>query len=60
MIDYGHWFSLGSDFFELIIARCYADILTEGDCCLDIGANHGIHTVPMAKQVGLNGRVIAY
>jgi hypothetical protein len=32
----------------------------KGDLVLDIGANIGSHTLPMAKMVGENGEVIAF
>ncbi|MES2367100.1 MAG: FkbM family methyltransferase [Pseudomonadota bacterium] len=35
-------------------------LFKEGDTVVDIGANLGTHTVPYAKHVGPNGRVLAF
>jgi FkbM family methyltransferase len=48
-----------SYFFELIIRRVYEAILSPGDTAVDGGACGGIHTIPMAKRVGVTGRVHA-
>jgi len=51
-------FLLGS--FEPGTVRCYERIVTTGDVVLDIGANIGAHTLPLARLVGASGRVIAF
>lgn len=38
----------------------FRSIVESGDVVLDIGANIGAHTVPLAQMVGLTGRVIAF
>ena len=35
-------------------------ILSQGDECIDIGANYGFITMIMAKKVGINGNVYSY
>ena len=37
----------------------YQYILKEGDCCIDIGANEGLHSVIMKRLVGPSGTVHA-
>lgn len=49
---------LGS--FEPATVRAYRDIVQSGDIVLDIGANVGAHTLPLAALVGKAGRVIAF
>lgn len=50
-------FVLGS--FEPQTLRLLKCLVKTGYTVLDIGANIGAHTLPLAKQVGKNGRVIA-
>jgi FkbM family methyltransferase len=50
-------FALGS--FEPETVRCYRALVQPGDTVLDIGANIGAHTLPLANLVGPSGRVIA-
>lgn len=38
----------------------FAQLLRPGMTALDVGANIGAHTVPMARLVGPGGRVVAY
>ena len=40
--------------------RLLSPMLRPGDCVADIGANLGSHTVPFARTVGDDGRVIAF
>lgn len=56
-IDFSIWL-LGS--FEPETVRCYNRIIRPKDVVLDIGANIGAHTLPMAMLVGEYGRVIAF
>src|SRR5918993_5744771 len=37
----------------------FRQILRQGDLALDVGANIGVHTVPMARLVGERGSVLA-
>ncbi|MFT3869167.1 MAG: FkbM family methyltransferase [Nibricoccus sp.] len=45
--------------FERDLARSYRSLIPPGATVLDIGANIGAHTLPLAKHVGPLGRVIA-
>lgn len=45
--------------FEEIIAGLYGLVLRPGDLAVDAGANHGLHSYPMAAQVGAAGRLLA-
>jgi FkbM family methyltransferase len=67
----GIWWSLdlseGIDFsiyllggFEPNTLKLYTKIIKPGDIVLDIGANIGAHTLPLARLVGNQGRVIAF
>lgn len=49
---------LGS--FEPSTVSAYKRLITSGDIVLDIGANIGAHTLPFARLVGADGRVIAF
>lgn len=46
--------------FEAQTRRVLARLVGPGDIVLDIGANVGAHTLPLAKAVGPAGRVIAF
>jgi FkbM family methyltransferase len=46
--------------FELRTLRVYRDHVRPGSVVLDIGANIGAHTLPLARLVGDSGRVIAF
>lgn len=46
--------------FEVRTLRQYKRLINEGDVVLDIGANIGSHTLPLAKLVGLTGKVYAF
>lgn len=46
--------------FELRTLRRYAHLIKEGDIVLDIGANVGAHTLPLAQLVGPSGRVFSF
>lgn len=45
--------------FERETARALARLLPVGGVAVDVGANIGAQTLPMARHVGANGRVIA-
>jgi len=45
--------------FERDLVRSYQRLIKPGATVLDIGANIGAHTLPLAKHVGPSGRVIA-
>ena len=51
-------FVLGA--FEPSTVRAYRALVKPGQSVLDIGANIGAHTLPLAQLVGENGRVIAF
>ena len=46
--------------FEPMTARALRRLAKSGDIVLDIGANIGAHTLPLAKAVGSTGRVFAF
>ena len=46
--------------FEVRTLRRYETLIREGDVVLDIGANVGAHTLPLAQLVGKTGRVYAF
>lgn len=46
--------------YEPHIVREFVDNISEGDVCIDIGANIGHHTIIMSQCVGINGKVFAY
>ena len=48
----GCWDKVCTQIIELFVK--------EGDCCLDIGANAGFLTLPMAQSAGASGRVHAF
>jgi FkbM family methyltransferase len=49
---------LGS--FEPGTVRAYKRLVRPGDTVIDIGANIGAHTLPLAQLVGPSGRVVAF
>ena len=55
----GRSFDIYGEFSELECAL-FRQIMKPGMTALDIGANIGAHTVPMAKLVGSNGSIIAF
>jgi len=46
--------------FEPETTRFYQSMVSEGMAVLDIGANIGAHTLPLAKSVGKTGKVFAF
>lgn len=46
--------------FELRTLRRYTQLIKEGDVVLDIGANVGAHTLPLAQLVGNTGKVFSF
>ena len=55
----GRSFDLYGEFSELE-ARLFAQLIPPGGVALDIGANIGAHSVPMARIVGPAGMVVAF
>lgn len=55
-IDFAIWL-LGA--FEHDLRKVYAKRVKAGDVILDLGANIGAHSLPLAKLVGPEGRVVA-
>ena len=60
-----HWYgkldSPKQNFFcEILTEQIYSRIVNEGDMVVDVGANHGRHTLPLALLVGESGKVFAY
>ena len=46
--------------FERRTQRVFRRFITGGDVALDIGANVGAHTLPLARLVGPQGKVVAF
>jgi FkbM family methyltransferase len=46
--------------YEPEVAEAMRQILRPGDCFVDVGAASGLHTVPAAKLVGPDGKVLAF
>ena len=46
--------------YEVELAKKMQEYLKEGDIVLDIGANVGAHSLPLAKMVGETGHVFAF
>jgi FkbM family methyltransferase len=55
-IDFSIWL-LGA--FERPVARAFRRAVRPGDTVIDVGANVGAHTLPLARLVGPTGRVVA-
>jgi FkbM family methyltransferase len=47
-------------YFEPTTARVLGSLVSPGDTVVDIGANIGAHTLPLAKRLGNKGRVFAF
>jgi FkbM family methyltransferase len=45
--------------YEEHLAELFRFLTLPGDCCIDVGANIGVHTIRLAKLVGPKGSVIA-
>ncbi len=45
--------------YEEHFAELFRCLVSPDDCCIDVGANIGVHTVRLAKLVGSRGQVIA-
>jgi len=64
VVDLSHWspratFFLGR-FYDLGTQSIVRQLLTNGDTFVDIGANIGMISLVAARQVGANGKVIAF
>lgn len=46
--------------YDHIIRSLYRNVLQPGDVVIDVGANTGLHTIPMAEKVAPGGRVLAF
>ena len=46
--------------FEPSVVRRYRRLVSPGDVVVDIGANVGAHTLPLARAAGEAGRVVAF
>lgn len=55
----GRSFDLYGEFSEDEV-RLFAKLVSPGDTVLDVGANIGAHTIPLAHQVGPTGKVYAF
>jgi FkbM family methyltransferase len=49
--------SLAAEYFMQYI---YSLIVKNGDTVIDVGANHGFHTLPLSGIAGKEGRVLAF
>jgi FkbM family methyltransferase len=45
---------------EVMLSALYHVLVKESDVVIDIGANGGLHTIPLAKKVGSKGLVYAF
>jgi len=45
--------------YEEHLAELFGHLVEPGDCCIDVGANVGVHSVRLAKLAGPAGEVIA-
>lgn len=45
---------------EYFMQYLYCMLVNEGDTVIDVGANHGLHTIPLAHLVGKKGKVYAF
>ncbi|MFC7474979.1 FkbM family methyltransferase [Dankookia sp. GCM10030260] len=61
IVDTARLFALqeSHNLFEDIIAGLYGAVLRPGDLAVDAGANHGLHSYPMAARVGPAGRLLS-
>jgi FkbM family methyltransferase len=59
MILMREWPDIG-DSMEVLLSAIYHRIVRPGDVVIDGGANGGLHTIPLARLVSSDGRVIAY
>src|SRR5690349_191029 len=55
----GRSFDLYGEFSEGEV-EVFRQLVRPGQTVLDVGANIGAHTVPLAKLVGRSGRVLAF
>lgn len=46
--------------YEQMLQEFYTSILQRGDACIDVGANVGRHTLPIANCVAPEGKVFAF
>lgn len=47
-------------YYEYLIKDVYELLLQNGDVAIDIGANQGLHTYPMARKVKPDGKVYSF
>jgi FkbM family methyltransferase len=57
--DLYNFFANNSDEAESFMRYIYCIIVKDGDYVIDVGANHGVHTIPLSKVVGETGKVLA-
>jgi len=55
----GRSFDLYGEFSEMEV-QAFSQLIPRGGVALDVGANIGAHTVPMARMVGDSGMVVAF
>lgn len=48
------------ELFESTVRTVYETILSPGDVAVDVGAHVGKHTLPMARLVAPEGKIIAF
>lgn len=53
------FFAHNNEEAEKFMQYVYSLIVKKGDCALDIGANHGLHTIPLSNLAGPTGKIIA-
>ncbi len=58
--DLYSFFSANSNESEIFMKYVYSLLVKEGDWVIDVGANHGIHTGPLSRLAGSQGKVVAF
>ena len=60
LLEKYNWFSCNNADAENFMTYVYHAIVEFGDTVIDVGAHRALHTLPLAKLVGSNGKVYAF